>query len=186
MRPGQLSRIDKILHQVNKDNTIPPRRHADLENRLVITCQDFPRQKRHAVAQPVAWRYQNIRKRASTVYCNVLDSSPSIYLAFILAISPDACLRLEPSKEFFERYEKTTKPVLNNNARSLLVSIANRCRIDGNRRFQKLLRFLFLESSYSHLLVEMGLMSASTSHKTEANHWSRGKRWRGMQHLSCI
>lgn len=88
---------------------------------------------------------------ARCVYLEILEEQPSLYLPFILAVSPAGCRGFH-AFEFLQYYNE--QPIalpaiyeLNNEARCYIRDISKKCHFEDNRGFMKLMSVLFPSTS---------------------------------------
>jgi hypothetical protein len=142
------SRINKVLKDIGRRQTIPSNYRATLEKRLVIACKPLTRQPRGKVRRSRSDILSHHKqKKANNVYLEVLDEDPHLFLPFILAISPSACGTFDAS-ELCQRLKQEHPIQLRNDAKIVLDDIANENGIIGSPHYKKLIQDLFREGSY--------------------------------------
>jgi hypothetical protein len=139
---GVKEKIDKIVQEYNKAGTpeIPKKLRKNLKDRLILTLVS----KTNGVTS-TQWRNQ----RAQDVYLQVLNACPHLYVAFISAIAPTACI--EPSlgrtvTELLQLNKETPVRLnLNTEAKEFFKSTAVAGAFTDDPRYVKFICSLFPE-----------------------------------------
>jgi hypothetical protein len=145
------SRLDRLymsIYSVSKElNTrgaIPSYRQKDLEDRLVIAFKEPGRQPRAEVPREQKQILANSREnKARKVYLQVLDEDGHVFLPFILAISPRACVSFDLDRYFRYHEDRRCGLQLSVETKGLLEGIARRRGFIQNPHYKKLVQLVF-------------------------------------------
>jgi hypothetical protein len=127
-----------IRKELTTHRTIPIYLHATLENRLVIAFKELVRQRRAEVPRKKKQILANNREnKAHKVYLRVLDEDCHVFLPFILAISPRACVTFNHDDFFLHHKDRRSRLDLSTETKELLEGIARRRGFAQNPQYRK-------------------------------------------------
>ncbi len=138
-----------IREELKTHHTIPIYLQRELEVRLVIAFQKQGRQPRAKVPREKKQILANTREnKAHKVYLEVLDKDCHLFLPFLLATSPRACISFD-LEDFFQKHKgRRCRLDLSIESKQLLQGIAGRRGFDQNHYYKKLIESIFPEGPY--------------------------------------
>ncbi|KIW13805.1 hypothetical protein PV08_08997 [Exophiala spinifera] len=154
MAPTHLKKIKDLLREINTKGTIPFEHRETLNDRLRITFKSSENNPRQATRQSNAEYSRRFReKHARPVYLEVLEKDVSLFLPFVIKISPTICSKLDLST-LLQEYMKLDQPLrelhLNHSAKEFLSAIAKEHDFEQNEQYKKLSSSLFARLSSQH------------------------------------
>jgi hypothetical protein len=141
-----------VRQELNTRRSIPIYQQAELEVRLVIAFKEPERQPRAVVPRERKQILANTREnKAHKVYLQVLDEDCHVFLPFILATSPRACVSFDLGGFSQQHKDHRFRLDLSIETKELLEGIARRQGFIQNPYFKKLIKSIFLEGLYEIL-----------------------------------
>ncbi|KAL2784140.1 hypothetical protein BJX66DRAFT_317156 [Aspergillus keveii] len=139
-----LPRIDNMVDRLNHIQSIPSEYELILEDRLVLVCKPPQRLNRKKEPRSKSEYSAHARlKRARETYMEVLESAPSIFVPFILVVSPNAC-RTWKASEIRERLSVRDAVRLGDETRAKIEEIARKRDINQTAVYRRLRALLFV------------------------------------------
>lgn len=137
-----------MREKLQKEQNIPLQYVLDLEERLLLAFRPPLRRNKPGQERQKAQVYRSRwrLKKAQSVYSEVRERDPHIFLPFILSTPPKACESFDISK-FDQEHQDRRRVYLNDDCRQLLEDRAKKVGIEGNSQFQDLIVRLFKPGS---------------------------------------
>lgn len=141
--PPHLTETFAVREDLIRERSIPQALWPTLERRLAIAFIPWTRHARTKERLTQQQRQERFRhKKAQEVYLGVLDRDVSLFIPFLLAVSPRKC-EIVDVKAIRQGVEQQVKIIFNAATKAQLGEIAARLRFDENRAFKRLLEWLF-------------------------------------------
>lgn len=156
MSQGLFSTIRKTLSEITQRRDIPARLLNTLESHLIILCTTYHRQLRSESSRARRDIKSRSRfKRAQTLYVDILDEAPHLFLPVILVVTPRACEKLKANK--LRDIQTGDRPIeLRQSVRNTFEEIAGRNGLEGSPHYRKLIKTLFPPSTRPVTTAESG------------------------------
>ncbi|RAH84385.1 hypothetical protein BO86DRAFT_416919 [Aspergillus japonicus CBS 114.51] len=89
---NMIERINELFEQLSRVKSVPNDYVSLVEERLTLICRPPDRLRRMETARPKReYNLHDRLKRARRIYLEVLEVFPSIFLPFIMTVSPNSC-----------------------------------------------------------------------------------------------
>lgn len=138
-----LRRVNDMIEDLNRWQSIPTDYESILEERLSLVCKLPDRLKREKTPRPKTEYNSHARQRkARYIYLEVLAEFPLIFLPFILVVSPRSCLNWKAG-EVGTALEGCKGKQLNREFQASFDDIAGRKGFTQSVIYQKIKRLLF-------------------------------------------
>lgn len=136
-------RINAVIEDLNRWQSIPANYESILEERLFLVCKPPDRLKREKTRRPkIAYNLHARQKRARDVYLEVLTKFPLTFLPFLLVVSPGTCSHWKAGE--VERNLKSCIPLqLNRRHEDCFENIAKSKKVTESVIYQKIKHLLF-------------------------------------------
>jgi hypothetical protein len=141
---SMLSKIEKVRGELSERTTIPLIYLPTLKERLVVACTlTNHRQRSTARRSRAVINSTYNRKQAQKVYLEVLDTTPQLFLPFLLAISPKATRSFDLSQLQQQGHSAPHQFHLSTSIKKLLETVAREQEINKSCYYEALLERLF-------------------------------------------
>jgi hypothetical protein len=153
MKTKILQRIQEMVEQLNRLQSIPGDYESTLEERLVLVCNPPKRLERMKIPRRKGEYSSHDRlKRARKIYLEVLENFPHVFVPFILVVPPNAC-RTWKASEVQQHLKGCNGIRLSYETRANFDGIAKKRDIGQTAAYKRLRSLLFPAGYIQHFVL---------------------------------